>query len=346
MRVGPAQWVCFGSLLFLALQWPISASAAAATDEPVTASEKQDQEQVEDQDKAADTDTKKQEADSILDRQKRFMDTQVQRASRWVDGFFANSQYQTESDNNQLRVRPEFDYRDQQGADVKLNMHAKIQLPRFGKRVRLVAGTKEKERWPGEFEDDSNDNTLVGLQFFLSESQKWHTSFDTGVKYGSLAFFTGPRVRYQTPVNDRTSFRFTQTLHWQTNNYWDIGSRGDLDFVLRDGLYFRQTVFSHWRGEKSDYEGLHTRVSSILSQRLSGTAGLQYEFSTILLTRPDRHVDEYWVSLRFRKRTEREWLYYEIAPEVAFEDMYGFKANPGIRFTLEIYYGGKGPSQY
>ena len=77
-----------------------------------------------------------------------------------------------------------------------------------------------------------------------------------------------------------------------------------------------------------------------------GTAGLQYEFSTILLTRPDRHVDEYWVSLRFRKRTEREWLYYEIAPEVAFEDMYGFKANPGIRFTLEIYYGGKGPSQY
>jgi hypothetical protein len=39
-------------------------------------------------------------------------------------------------------------------------------------------------------------------------------------------------------------------------------------------------------------------------------------FSTIFHTRPDTHVDRYVVALRYRKRTSRDWLYYEIAPQV------------------------------
>lgn len=66
---------------------------------------------------------------------------------------------------------------------------------------------------------------------------------------------------------------------------------------------------------------------------------MQYEFSTIFHTRPDTHVDRYTLSLRFRKRTRREWLYYEIVPEVSFEDKFDYQANPGIRLRVEFFYG-------
>ena len=94
-----------------------------------------------------------------------------------------------------------------------------------------------------------------------------------------------------------------------------------------------------WRGEKSDDEGFRTRVSSILTQWLRNDAGLQYEFTTIFHTRPDAHVDRYTLSLRYRKRTSRDWLYYEIVPQIAFEDKYDYAFNPGIRFRLEFFYG-------
>ena len=53
---------------------------------------------------------------------------------------------------------------------------------------------------------------------------------------------------------------------------------------------------------------------------MSVYSGLQYEFSTVFHTEPDTHVDEYVLAVRYRKRTKRDWLYYEIIPQVSFED--------------------------
>lgn len=339
-RQKPARWVCFGSLLALILLLPVPAPAAAATAETPQVNEEQDPET------AADADAGQQDADSKLDRHKRFMDTQVQRASRWIDGFFVDSNYRAETSHNQLRVRPELYYRDEQGAEVKTKLQARIQLPNLGHRISLLAGADEDDVRSGEFANDENQNRMAGLQFLLSDSEKWHTSIVAGVKFGGFAFFFGPRLRYQTAINDRALIRLTETVRWQTNNYWDIGSRGDLFYVLDERLYFRQTLHVRWRGENDDEEGVLTELSSVLSQRLSPTAGLQYDFSTVFHTQPDTHVDKYTLSLRYRKQTQREWLYYEIAPQVSFEDEFGFEANPGIRLRVEFFYGGDSPGRF
>lgn len=328
-RQKPARWVCFGSLLALILLLPVPAPAA----ETPQVNEEQDPET------AADADAGQQD-DSKLDSHKRFMDTQVQRASRWIDGFFVDSNYRAETSHNQLRVRPELYYRDEQGTEVKTKLQARIQLPNLGHRISLLAGADEDDVRSGEFANEENQNRMAGLQFLLSDSEKWHTSIVAGFKFGGFAFFFGPRLRYQTAINDRALIRLTETVRWQTNNYWDIGSRGDLFYVLDERLYFRQTVHVRWRGENDDEEGVLTELSSVLSQRLSPTAGLQYDFSTVFHTQPDTHVDKYTLSLRYRKQTHREWLYYEIAPQVSFEDEFGFKANPGIRLRVEFFYGG------
>jgi len=41
----------------------------------------------------------------------------------------------------------------------------------------------------------------------------------------------------------------------------------------------------------------------------------------------------------YRKRTSRDWLYYEIAPQVSFDYDYDYKFNLGIRLRIEIFAG-------
>lgn len=287
-----------------------------------------------------------EEQENFLDRHKDYMDSRAQRAAQWIDSFFGDPNYEAEVANSQFRVRPELHYRDEQGAKGRLKFLMKLQLPNVEDKVSLFAGNTDEDDDFDQDIGDADEETVVGLQFFGRTRNKWHTSLSAGVKFNEFAGFIGPRARYYQALGDRSSWSFTQTVRWQTNNHWQFNSRLDLNHLLSERFFFRQTFDGRWRGETSEEEGYRTRVSSFLTQRLQRAAGLQYEFTTIFHTRPDTHVDRYTVALRYRKRTWRDWFYYEIAPELSFEDEYDYKANPGIRLRIEIFYGADRDDQF
>ena len=168
------------------------------------------------------------DAEAYLDRHKQFVDSQVARAGLWVDGFFDDPNNLAETTSTQFRIRPEFYYRKEQGAKFKFKASVKIRLPSLGKRVSFVAGSDEGGDDSAGADPDAEDESIIGLQFFLSDSVKWNTSITAGVKFNDFAGLIGPRFRYQTAMGENSSIRFTQTFRWQTNNYWDIGTRVDL----------------------------------------------------------------------------------------------------------------------
>jgi hypothetical protein len=231
---------------------------------------------------------------------------------------------------SQIRLRPEYYYRKEQGGKFKFRFRGRFNLPNLGRRVSLLAGADEDSGFDDSV-DDSADEGVVGLQFYGKETSKWNTSLTLGLKFNDFAFFLGPRVRYQDNVGEKGSYRFTQTVRYQTNNYWQFNTRLDLNRLISERFYFRQTFDGRWRGKRSEDEGYRTRVSSFQTQRLTLISGLQYEFSTIFHTRPDTHVDRYVVALRYRKQTDLRWLYYEISPQVSWDEEYDYTFNPGSR---------------
>lgn len=273
-----------------------------------------------------------------VDTHKEYVDTQIEKATLWVDGFFNDSNYEAEAAYSQIRLRPEFYYRQEQGAKGKFRFRARINLPNMGRRTSLIAGAEDEDSFDDSGDDSSTDGVL-GLQFFMKESSRWNTSFTAGLKFNDFAFFLGPRFRFRDTVGEKGSYRFTQTIRWQTNNYWQFNSRLDLNRLISDRLYFRQTFDGRWRGEESDEKGYRTRVSSYLTQTLTRTSGIQYEFSTIFHTEPNTHVNKYALELRYRKQTRRDWLYYEIVPLISFDKEYDYKFNPGIRLRVEFFFG-------
>lgn len=318
----------------------LSVSVVSSASDPI---EEQSTKELNEAAQGADGD-EAQGKEGVLDRHKEYVDTQVQRASMWVDSFFVDPAYDAESANSQFRIRPELYYSKEDDLKVNLRVRARLNLPNLGRRASLVMGAEDESEFDDAV-DDASDDGIIGLQFFMRESTRWNTSLSLGVKFNDFAGFIGPRVRYMDVLGEKGSYRFTQTVRWQTNNYWQFNTRLDLNRVISDRLFFRQTFDGRWRGEKSEEEGYRTRISSFLTQRVGQVSGLQYEFTTIFHTRPDTHVDEYVLAVRYRKRTSRDWLYYEIVPQVAFEDEFDYKFNPGVRLRLELFFGAQKTDQ-
>jgi hypothetical protein len=276
---------------------------------------------------------------NYIEREKKRAESQSLRAAQWVDSFFSDPEYEAEVATSQIRLRPELYYRREQGLKPKLKAAFKIRLPNIERHVSLVGGSSDFDSDFDSAVDDDISEPAIGLQFFGKEREKWNSSLSVGLKFNEFAGFIGPRARYRTDWTPRTSFRFVQKVLWQTNNEWQSRSRFDLNVAINERYFFRQMVDGRWRGENSDEEGFRTRVSSFLTRRFPNAAGLQSEATVIFHTKPDTHVNEYVVALRYRKRTWRDWFYYEIVPQVSWEKEFDYKFNPGIRLRVEIFYG-------
>jgi hypothetical protein len=246
--------VIIPQLVFLLLISP----GVSAADQPVAeAAQEQAEEQSEPAEKA-----------KLLDRQKRLIDSQAQRAAQWVDSFFYDSNYEAEVATSQFRVRPELHYRQEQGAKARLKFVLKVSLPNLGRRVSIVAGNSGEDGILGDAADDSTEDSTLGLQFFGKKRKFWHTSLSAGFNFHDFSFFIGPRASYFKSLGDKSSYQLTQTVRWQTNGFWQTLSRLDLNHAFNEGYFFRQTFDGRWRGKRSVEEGFRTRISSLLTRRL------------------------------------------------------------------------------
>jgi len=271
----------------------------------------------------------------------RRIEKKVNATSQWFDAFFDDQNYLEEDATSRVRVRPELFLRKKEAAKVKVKFAAKVNLPNLSRKASLIIGGDDGT---GDFEnsvDSTVNDPTIGMQFFTKQSRRWNTSITAGLKLkNGLAFFAGPRLRFLQPLGERSQFRIVQTIRWFTDNGWDTRTRLDFDHVLRNGIFLRQTIDGRWRADKHDEEGFRTRVSSSVTQSLNRTVGLQYEWFTIFHTKPDNHVDSTTLSLRFRKQSKKaEWLFYEVVPQIAFEDEFDWEINPGIRLRVEIIFG-------
>jgi len=273
------------------------------------------------------------------DRAHRYVEGKVSATANWIDSFFDDPNRVAEDASTRIRFRPEVFFQAKRDVKFRLKLAAKIRLPKLSRKASLVIGGDDGT---GDFDnslEDSLEDPSIGLQFFGKQGEFVNTSLTAGVKLNDPALFAGPRVRYLKPLGERSQFRIIQTVRWFTDNGWDSRTRLDYDHVFENGLFLRQTVDGRWRADRHEEEGFRTRVSTILTQRLDQRSGLQYEWFTIFHTEPDSHVDSTTLAFRYRKQFKRDWLFYEVVPQIAFEDEFDWDPNPGIRFRIEIIFG-------
>jgi len=265
--------------------------------------------------------------------------------SQWLDSFFGNPVVEEETYGNRVRVTTAMEIVEGEGTTLRLRVNAKLALPRMNERVQLLLSTFEDddgqggEPLPQEMVGEEN-NRQAGLRFVLREERRLRLHTDVGLKFRPAPDpYVRLRLRYllmQEPV----VVRLTESLFWFREDGVGETTRLDVEKSLRTNTFMRGTLAATW-SETSQGMDLSPGVS--VWRALSRRRAVGAELNVDAYTQPDWAVDRYRVTMRYRQRIWRNWLYAQIAPLVQFPEDRDYKVSPGIILQLETIFGDEPP---
>lgn len=266
----------------------------------------------------------------------------------WFDNFFANDRIFEEGvAGTYIRWRNEFTFDEEEDFKFKTAISASVELPGTEKRLRLTFDGDEDEDLrdiaPGNGEETTNS---LGLQLDLAENDR--SKFNVSVSLSPRIRF---RYRYTYPVLDTVTLRYTQEIQ-RKKQINSALSRIDIEKLFGREFLFRSTTEGRISEE---FDGVDWLQAFVLYQRINKKTSISYESSANGITEPLTQVINYRLGLRFRKNFHREWLFYEIAPEVTWPITYDeARLNIDIDrrskwllfFRLEVHFGNAYKKRY
>jgi hypothetical protein len=280
---------------------------------------------------------------TAMDKTQYMVSENIDGFAQWIDSFFDDGRIIEEDASTRLRVSQGVFFEKGEQARLKARINVKFDVPRFKNRLKLFVSDEDVNEEKtvtaaNKTFNEIDEDVQIGLQYFAKSSDKRNISLSTGIKLESLEVFAGPRYR-RTFRLDGWQLRFTQRIRWYTSMGWESTTRFDLEKLLSDKILFRNIIKGRWREED---EGYRYEISPTLVQALEGDKGLEYQWGNFFRTRPVHRFEESVLRVRYRQRFWRKWLFYEVAPQVAFRNDDDFEATPGINLLLEVVFGGNG----
>jgi hypothetical protein len=260
-------------------------------------------------------------------------------------------------EDNRSYVRVRLDVFKEEGADILFRpaVDLRMALPQLEKKAHVVftaepttvpEGTGALVTAPGEeiattgqaiAPAEEPRNLAAALMYFFrsvpGESIIVRTGFQ--LSKGNPVVFAAPRYRSLTSFAP-WDVRFTQEVLYRTDTEWRINTIFDIERKLPHDLFFRASANGVWFSEKIGY--FYT-VGFSLRQAFGVTHALDYEWINSYQTRPAHELMDVAFRIRYRHSFWREWLFYEIAPQIRYPRERSFDDTPGILFRLEIFFG-------
>lgn len=269
----------------------------------------------------------------------------------WVDSFFYDPRHAVEENKTRLILR--FDAFNEQGmpTDYSTHVQIKLRLPQLKNKAHIIiSGDPQDEgeetatgKGAVPARNDINKDltqprqTSTSIGYFFKSNERRNVNARVGVRYrhGDLVVFLRNHYRVLYPL-DGWSVRFTQEFPWWSDNGWESLTAFDLERQFRNGFFFRTSVIGHWY---DNAHGYFYTLSAALVQPLSPRRALSYEWTNNFATRPTNKLTDIVLSVRYRQRLWKDWLYAEIAPQVRYSRDQNFHDIPGIWFRLELQFG-------
>jgi hypothetical protein len=268
----------------------------------------------------------------------------VRALGAWVDRFFTDEEYEAELNESWMRVRLDGFAEEYAGLDVGARIRLYLKLPGLNERVRLeILSNAEDQEIEGSAgvgpppADAVNDSVTAALSYFFSNKERRSVSARLGLKFDGITPnpFVGARYRERVPLGDDTNFRFVERVRFYTLDGLESRTSLQLEHTLEEDRLFRVSLDGTWLQEESFFYSLGFSVSQPLGEK----SAIQYEISNGFMTSPHR-LDQVTLRLRYRRQIWREWLTFEVAPQIAAPRSRDYQPVPGIYLRLEATFGG------
>lgn len=266
----------------------------------------------------------------------------------WFDNFFATDRIFNEGvAGTYVRWRHEFRLDEEESFEYKMRLKFSLVLPGFKDRLRLTfEGEEDEDLRDIAASDVDETNNKLALQLDLKEGAR--SKFSVSVSLSPRIRF---RYRYTYPVLQDTILRFTQEAQWK-DGVNTARSRFDFEQPFSGNFLFRSST---GLTVSEEYDGADWLQGFVTYHRINKKTSMAYELSAEGITEPISVTTNYRVGIRFRQNFHREWLFYEVVPELTWPVTFDAEREEieqdrrskwGLFFRIEVHFGNAQKKRY
>jgi hypothetical protein len=161
----------------------------------------------------------------------------------------------------------------------------------------------------------------------------WHFSTDAGLKFPiPVQPFVRTRGSFSAPMGE-WRLTATESVYWFNSIGAGETTELDLEHFLSEPVLFRATSIATWLNDKRNFD---LRQDLSIYHTLSDRTALLYQASVTGVSNPAYAVTDYVVLLLYRYRLHREWLFFELSPQLHFPQVMKYQSSPALSMRLEV----------
>jgi hypothetical protein len=203
--------------------------------------------------------------------------------------------------------------------------------------------TASQGRLPILKEMATPDSYGAALRFENPDDSLWRLSGDGGLKFVGIEdvlqvrqITVDPFVRTRGSVKNLwgpVQLQLAQSLFWFNSIGAGESTQFDADYHLSDPLLFRATSIATWLYDNPNFK-LHQDFS--IYQTLNEHASVLYQLAANGQTQPQGEVSEYVALVLYRQRFYRDWMFFELSPQLHYPKADSYHLNAQFIARLEV----------
>lgn len=261
-----------------------------------------------------------------------------------MDRFFGNDRNYQETNKSVVQL----DLTRATGYDgdhkLDLSVRANLNLPNTEKKLHLLIESNPDQNISGE--PTTNQNTAInhqvsgpqsyGLALRYEAAKKelktYNISTDAGLKFHGIRINPFMRARSSYSIPFATwRMKAAQSVYWFNTIGMGETTQVDLEHVLSEPMLFRATSNATWLKNQQNFD---LRQDLSIFHTLNKRTALIYQASVIGVSNPQVEVTEYIAQVLYRYRLHREWVFFELNPQLVFPKANNF--SPGFALTMRL----------
>ncbi|XOV79947.1 MAG: hypothetical protein ACFHVJ_03080 [Aestuariibacter sp.] len=260
----------------------------------------------------------------------------------WLDDFFGHEEYQSnEMARGGARVQLGIEPRSRDLMEFESRVRIRVKLPKLKNRVDLVFSDYDEELEKAPIKAAQNEVLQSQNRFNLAlrwsnkkgQDSFWSNRIGIGRKAQPFA-----RTQYTSrgTLSDTQRYRWLASAYFYQNEGFGSHLGLQLEQDLNQSSVVRLDNDFFFRDESDDWLWQHNLYNMT---QLSDSSALISGIYVDGLTQPNYQVNEYLLSVRWRKNALREWLFFEVEPFVLWRRDESFDASYGLAMRIEGYFG-------
>jgi len=272
-----------------------------------------------------------------------------------IDRFFAGDEARADNESY-LRLRAGMVWLRGGELSSDSDVKFKLDLPGAKKRWKLLfesdadeqndLETQTRAKSPTSRQFTDTESSSGAVRYVVDDTSKWKKDLDIGV-YGSTPL--DPFARYQLrrteKLSNNWSIYFKESLYYFNQDGWGQKTTFSIEKPINPHYLWRNRIDAKFSDDDNELE---TAFVTSTVHVLDEWRAIDYAVGVLVSNRPVSQTTTYFVNTTYRKRLYKDWLFFDIRPELAFARhykevapgvvrKYGFKAEPSLTIGFDAY---------